>query len=434
MRILYLTHQYFPRHVGGTEVFTRSVRNRAAQAGHSTLLVTTHESGRPEREHIFSEKTEFDGLPVLELHFNLAACKRPAQYEYDNPLVGREMAAILADYKPQIVHCMHPMKLSKSALDACYKKNIPVVISLADFWLLCPRHSLLTWDNKLCTGPDKRLKCSSCLHHLHGYPSSPQSLADLGPLLLDLKDINGRAKALRASALKARRLIALSKFQKDIFTKNGYPEHRIEVMQHGIETTELSKFQKSKSPGATGQARVLGFIGSIVPIKGLHVLFDALKQCKDACVELWVYGELREADDYVESIRQAASRDPRIKLKGRFAPEQLGQVLSEMDALLVPAVWYENEPLVVKAAQFMGIPLFLSDIGSLTEMVEQSRTGRLIEAGNPDAWANAIREAAIEPLLRPDASAVRTVDQNAAEFLSIYEFESKGTNGNSTPD
>lgn len=423
MKVLYMVHQYFPRHLGGTEVFTRGLATRAAKAGHQVLVLCCHEAEKVNRPSAQTFETSYDDVAVKEIHFNLSDFELRSRCEYDNEVVGKEVEKTLCSFQPDIVHVMHPMKLSHSALDACSRNSIPFIVSLCDFWLICPRHSLLTWDNKLCSGPDQFLKCTACLKHLHGYPESPNNLQDMIKLAKDLTAIASRKKELKSSVLKAKRIVALSEFQKRIFLNNGYPSSKIEVMQHGIETKELDQILESSSklrkPHAPSR---LGFIGSIVAIKGLHVLTEALKLSKTAELELHVYGKIPD-NEYGQAVLNAAEADPRIMLKGTFPPEKLGEVLLSIDALLLPALWYENEPIVVKAAQYMGVPVVLSKLGSLVDMVENETNGILVEAANVEAWAEAITRAAKGNLPKPDAGLVKSLDTNALAFFEMYKQE-----------
>lgn len=406
---------------------TRGLVKRAKAAGHEVLVLCCHESPDPDPANFHLERTRFDDVPVFELHFNLSVCPDPARYEYDNPFVGKQVLSILEEFKPDIAHCLHPMKLSKSALDACFKKKVPVVTTLSDFWLICPRHSLLTWENKLCDGPNRFLKCSACLRHLHGYPHQPEAWRDLGLFVKDVQAISARPESLKQSVLKSKRILALSSFQKSKFVENGYPIDRIELLRHGVESSDLipdeAKLKQLNVDRSDGVLR-MGFIGSVVPIKGLHILLEAFKLCSKQTAELFVYGELRD-DPYSISIRRQAEKNPRVRLMGRFPQEDFGTVLKSLDVLLVPALWYENDPLVVKAAQFLGVPLILSKIGSLAEMVEHPNTGWLVDADDIAAWAKAIEKAQIDSLPSPDPKSVRKADDHAADLFEIYAREAR---------
>ena len=59
MRIIYMLHQYFPRHIGGTEILARGLIRRAKAQGHEVLVITCHESGCSNVSDFHVEKSEY---------------------------------------------------------------------------------------------------------------------------------------------------------------------------------------------------------------------------------------------------------------------------------------------------------------------------------------------------------------------------------------
>lgn len=436
MRLLYLTHQYFPRHVGGTEVYTHALARRAAAAGFPVAVLTYHESpsGRPADYGVFDQQHE--GIAVREVHYNLSVAPDPARYEHDNGFTAELITRELLTFRPDLVHVMHAMKLSGSALGACAALGIPFVVTLCDFWFICPRHTLIKWDGSLCAGPEHRLACVKCLHDTHGFvPAALASLpeADMlseirrgargrqrqpAALWRDLRAIRRRNRYLARELLRARRIIALSSFQKRIFVRNGIPGERIEVIEHGLEVAGLR-------PGThrLGTVPRVTYIGSLVPHKGPHVLLEAVAQIPAAPIECRIYGALPPTA-YGSRLQALAGHDARIRFMGEFPPSALGQVLAETDTLAVPSLWYENDPLVVKAALYTGTPVLASRIGSLAEMVTPALNGWLLEPGDAVEWAAALERIVADPAaLRAAPTPVKTMDDNAREMFAIYAEE-----------
>ena len=106
---------------------------------------------------------------------------------------------------------------------------------------------------------------------------------------------------------------------------------------------------------------------------------------------------------------------------GTFPPDEMGRVLETADALAMPALWYENEPLVVKAAQYTGVPVLASDIGTLATSVRHGSGGLLLPPGDIAAWADAIEALTPKTFARliPDRS-IKSMDENARELMVIY--------------
>jgi glycosyltransferase involved in cell wall biosynthesis len=436
VRIVYLTHQYFPRHTGGTEIYTRGLAERARRAGHSARVITCVESPHLDAAHHGARHTEHEGVPVTELHFNLSAAPEPALAEYDNPFTGELLRRELETVRPDLVHATHLMKLSASALEVCSQLDIPVVLTLTDYWLICPRHTLLRWNNQLCGGPSHDLDCARCLRHTHGFAAGrmqnlPAHLlrlgAGLGHLALadrlprfwrDVRAIRRRNDYLRRAVCRAARVIALSPLLKELFVRNGYPADQIEVLQHG---PEMEGLDQAATPPRSDELEVV-FIGSLAYHKGPHILLEALALRPELELRLLIYGEACGSDPYLDSLRSKAAADRRVRLMGTFPPDEMGRVLASADVLAAPALWYENNPLVVQAARRVGVPVMASDLGTLASSVEHGRDGWLVPAGDARAWASALAGLTRErlPPRAPNRS-VKSMDENASEIFAIYQ-------------
>lgn len=411
MRIAYLTHQYFPRHIGGTEVYTRGLARRARAAGHEVLVVTAHDPLSWNRALQGVRRSEHEGIPLTEVHYSLGTAPEPARYEYENPYAAAKVKEELSWFKPDIVHVTHAMKLSGACLEACDALGIPFIVTLCDFWFICPRHTLLTWEGHLCEGPSDPTACVKCLHHTHGFPETETVK----------RAARRRPSYLREALLKARRIITLSNFQKQMFVQNGFPEERIETLAHGLETLGLDPERKEK----TGTPKVL-FIGSLVEHKGAHVLLEALSRLRELPLECLIYGSFNPNDPYGDRLKELAASDPRVHFMGTFPPDEMGKILAQGDVLALPAQWYENDPLVLKAALYMGIPVLVSNLGSLPERVQDGHQGILLPPGDVEAWARGLKQVlGSEQMENLPGEKIKTMDEHAEEIFDVYREELK---------
>jgi glycosyltransferase involved in cell wall biosynthesis len=303
------------------------------------------------------------------------------------------------------------MKLSVAALDVCREQGIPTIVTLSDFWFLCARTNLLTWDGKLCSGPRGFTNCMKCVSDLHGVSEN------LANTITVLK----RAGRLKRSLLRANRIIALTEFQKKVFVDCGYPAARIEVLEHGPEAECLLLESASGREIQGKPSLVIGIVGSLVKHKGVHILAQALKELPQLNVEIQVWGPIRECDPYVVELQEFAGADHRFVLRGGFEPHQLGKIISQFDILAMPALWHENGPLVVKAAMAQGVPVLASKVGSLSEMIKDGKNGWLVPAGDVGAWARSISHLSATPPKIFPLQAIKTAEQNADEFLCLYK-------------
>src|SRR5207245_5085490 len=126
----------------------------------------------------------------------------------------------------------------------------------------------------------------------------------------------------------------------------------IEVFSHVVETVGL---EWGWFYGV--EELMIVFIGSLVYHEGLHILLVALALHPSCKVRLLLYGDASGSNPYIDSLKKLIAADDRVKLMGEFPIDEMGRVLETAHALAMPALWFENEPLVRKAARYIGLPV-----------------------------------------------------------------------------
>ncbi len=69
--------------------------------------------------------------------------KRIDKDNYKNKNIDKKLAEIIQKNKSDIVHIGHLNHLSTGVIDEIKKQNIPIIYTLHDFWLMCPRGQFL---------------------------------------------------------------------------------------------------------------------------------------------------------------------------------------------------------------------------------------------------------------------------------------------------
>ncbi|MEE8201147.1 MAG: glycosyltransferase family 4 protein [Candidatus Acidoferrales bacterium] len=440
MKILYVSHLFLPQFSGGTEVLTYEVAREMQRRGHEVEVLTCEDwrasapvSGRDE---------PYGGVPVHRLRLNASRSDDPMRAQYHFPAVEEYLRAWLGAKRPDLVHVHHFGNVTTAAATAAYALGIPVVFTATDFWLICPTSQLLRYDQSLCNGPTNLAKCAKCVATryqrarpyrplLSAVPEPVFNLAArlmapaLGGLLASARAVTSlvkRAEWNRQVAEKFSRFLVASRFMRERFAENRVPTERMELVGFGIDTRWAASLTSRRFEGPLR----IGFIGAIAPHKGLHVLVEAFRRLKAGNqARLEVYGRLDFAPPYGERVQGQASGLEGIEFRGTFPHQEMGRVLSELDVLVVPSVWYENTPLVLHAAQAARLPLIVSDMGGLVEMVRDGENGLVVPAGDAEALAATLERCLREPGLLPRLSRqmppVKTIEAYAEELLARYE-------------
>jgi glycosyltransferase involved in cell wall biosynthesis len=441
MRILLTVHQFLPDFAYGTEVLTFTAAKELQRRGHQVEVLTAF----PVHEHVDDDARVdsyvHDGIPVTRFRFSwepMGSQTLPLEMEYDNHLAGECLRDLLRSKRFDLVHGFHMHRLSARLVEVCREEGIPVLYTATDYWLVCPVGRLLLPDGAACAGPDG--KARNCVRHLvqiQGSPRAQRMVSHLPARLVALAVAAGEKAGWRKAATYApvlrrpafmrermngfARVFVTTAAMGEIFCKQGLEPGRVKVLPHAIDTRAIRR-----TPLAPGRDRlVVGFIGTLAQWKGPQVLVEAMDRLgAQAPVELRIYGEPAPGDPTVESLRESARRDPRIRLLGTFPNERIGDVLADIDVLAVPSTWRENLPLVVLSALAAGRPVLGSAVPGIEGVVKDGVNGRVVPAGDASALAAVLgswaRDRGELERLASSAEPVGTLTQYVDELEGSY--------------
>lgn len=441
MRVLIATHFFPPGHHGGTEAYTFGLAQALRQHGHSPFVICAEDWGTGPNWVPAPEDTVYAGIPVRRLRWNWRLAPRPFVSLYDNAEVERHFAGYVRQLEPDVVHVTSCYTLGARIIRASRQAGIPTLLTLTDFWFLCPRHTLLRGDGSLCEGPESAVGCLKCLSSgVRAYRALtavlPSDVVAGGLLAVSrwpwirlprglrgsVGDAMARLAFLRREFEHVDVALAPSQFLIDVFVRYGYPVRRFRLWPYGLDTSWLSSLRPRE---AEARPRV-GYIGQIDPIKGVHLLVEAFQSLSgQVSGELRIYGDLAKNPRYGEKLRGVARRNPDIRFMGPFERSQIADVLSELDIVAVPSVWYENAPVVITEAFAARKPVIATNLPGMGELVEHGVNGLLFERGDVSGLASAIRllvgDSALRGRLRDGVKPVRTVEQEVKELSQLYE-------------
>ena len=137
-------------------------------------------------------------------------------------------------------------------------------------------------------------------------------------------------------------------------------------------------------------SRVLLFFGLIRPYKGLSVLLDAFGLLQTQDVQLIVAGECyQDANRYRRHIEDLGLTQ-RIHFHDRYIPnEEVSKYFSAADVVVLPYLSATGSGIVQIAFAF-GVPVIVSAVGGIPELVQDNRTGLLVPPDDPNALAGAV--------------------------------------------
>ncbi|MGZ4386852.1 MAG: glycosyltransferase [Gaiellaceae bacterium] len=362
MRIALVTHQFFPAFYTGVERLTLNLAAQLRRMGHDCLVVTSaeHSSGS---EQPYSH----EGTWVRPLVSKRADLARPWSQGLE---VGMRLGAVPDDEGVELVHVMQPMRLP-SVFEQARARRLPLVAHVADFSYLCARLNMLRPDNGLCPGAEDGRACIRAC----GIREGPQR-------------VEWGRKALAGAAV-----ICPCRFTIELHAREGFDTSGWSHVPWGVDFA-LHPRRLSAPPG---DKLVLGFVGTLLRHKGPHVLVDALRRLPDAPLELRLYGESFHEQAYERELRRLAAGDRRIRFEGSYEHAQFARVLAGLDAVAIPSLWHENLPTTGLNAIAAGVPLIVSDVGGLQELIDDYDCGLTYPVGDAGALAALLGRLLDEP-------------------------------------
>jgi len=422
MRLLYVIHQFFPDCHSGTEQHCLAAAREARRRGADVTVLSLHWKHDRELPAVELFEQPYDGFRVLRLNHWRGINRNDVLRDYDNRHLESWFQSVLDSVRPDAVHFFHLRQLGSNLMSVARNSGARVIVSLTDFWFLCPRFTLLRPDGSVCSGPpDGGAGCVACNHpELAGVEPAtgePQ-LTDQAPMRLRALLDRQATQLERLSAADA--VFAPSNFLASMFAQNGLAPERMQVVPYGLEPDRIVPIPTERPR----RPLRLAFCGVLSPWKGPHLVVEAVRQTQ-APVELRIHGRLDEPmfADYIDDVRKKAEGDDRITFAGAYSGNEAARVFADMDVLVVPSTWYENTPFVVLEAFAAGVPVIASDLGGISEVVREGTTGLLFPPGCVSALTTAIERLATDPdlfaRLRP--SPPPGISECYDRFAAAYE-------------
>ncbi|NMG20018.1 glycosyltransferase [Brasilonema bromeliae] len=296
----------------------------------------------------------------------------------------------ISHFRPDIVHVHNffPL-LSPAVYDACRDANIPVVQTLHNYRLACPKAMPLR-DGKICEDCIGKVVPWSGVAHGCYRGSRVQSAAVA--TMLTFHTFRGTWQN-RVDAY-----IALTNFHKDKMVQAGLPRDKIHVKPNFV----LPPKFKSETHKLKNYAL---FVGRLSEEKGVSTLIDAYAQ-GHLSIPLKIVGD-GPLDEALRQQVQTRGLGEVITFLGRQTKATVLELMYNAKFLIFPSIWYEGFPLTIAEAFACSLPVIAAKLGSMAEIVEDGVTGLHFEVRNPLDLAAKINWAITHP------EAIDTMEINA---------------------
>jgi glycosyltransferase involved in cell wall biosynthesis/MoaA/NifB/PqqE/SkfB family radical SAM enzyme len=384
MKILQVIHGYPMRYNAGSEVYTQTLCHGLAAAGHEVHVFTREEDSFSPDSALRRERDADDPRIALYVVNNPRSRDR-----YRHVGIDERFVEVLEDVRPDVMHIGHLNHLSTSLVGKTAERGVPVVFTLHDYWVMCPRGQFMQMHPEdsedlwaACNGQQDRKCAERCYaRYFSGAPEEHEQ---------DVRHwedwVARRMRHLREVVELVDVFVAPSEYllrrYRDEF---GLPASKLVYLDYGFDRERLAGRVR-----VSGEPFTFGYIGTHIPAKGIHHLIEAFGLLRGA-PRLRVWGRHRGQDsDALHALAAALPGDAASRVE--WLPEYRNQdivrdVFNRVDAIVVPSVWVENSPLVIHEAQQARVPVITADVGGMAEYLHHEVNGLLFAHRDPASLA-----------------------------------------------
>jgi glycosyltransferase involved in cell wall biosynthesis len=360
MKILFVNKYFYLR--GGCEYVFFDTVKLFEERGHSAVFFSMqHPRNFPSRyEKFFASYNDYENASFSQ---KISAAGKLI-YNFE---AKKKIGQLLDLTRPDIVHINNMYhQLSPSILHSIKKRDIPVVMTLHDFKMVCPSYALDDGHGlcKACAGRQFynciRKRCMKGSAAMSGLVSLEMFLHHSCMHIYDLVDV----------------CIAPSLFLKETMRAMGFDKPLVHLPNF--------IFLDQWTPQYDWQDDSIVYFGRLVPGKGLETLIDTIECMPDIRLKIIGEGPLRPL------LEEKSKKFNRVSFLGYRKGDDLRDQIRRAKFVVFPAEGFENNPRTIIEAFALGKPVVASVIGGVPELVLDGKTGLLFKPGDRKSLASAI--------------------------------------------
>lgn len=357
MRILQVSQNYSIH--GGSDRHFIDLMDLLRRKGHEVLPFAAKGSSKDsdEGETWFPEAADFENPSLRDL----------VLYVYSAP-ARRTISDLLDQFQPDVVHLhIYYGKLTGSILRPIRERGIPIVQTLHEYKLICPVYTLVSHGEI----------CEACRGHLF-YRAALRRCNRNSLSRSVLSAVESYASHWLGAVDAVDEFIAISDFQRD------------KLIQYGLPAGRLTRIYNFNPTPETPPARTTGdyvlYFGRLEPVKGVFEYLNAVGSLK---IPALVVGDGSAREAMVQRARDHGW--DHIRFEPFLSSTDLRPLIANSAFSVLPAKWYEPFGLTILESYAAGKPVVASAIGGIPEIVEDGRSGLLVQPGDEVGLREAIK-------------------------------------------
>lgn len=405
--ILYVLHSDFREgasdNCGGTQFHVRDLTN--AFKDEINVFVAAMDKG-------ILNLTAYIGDEEFFLRFDVD--KKTDFYEFHNSSLSQIWDIICRDFGIDLIHVHHLYGMSFDIFYKAKELDIPIVMTLHDYFCICPTIKLFTDEQNSCAGKTVETeKCRGCLNSVCGISSQIDYISLWRKKSEEIFNICSRL------------------FVPDESTKNIYEYYypklveNIKVIPHGYMSinVEAAKTVDTNAIEISKEKKELhvAFIGGISYEKGGLPIANIISNCREK-VKWYVMGDIG-----VSELQKISGEN--IVKTGRYSPDELPILLkkNQIDVIGIISIWPETYSYTLTEALLNGVPVITTNIGALGRRTEEIDCGWAVSTDNVETeFCQKLHELIENPSLIADkreiikSISIKSLTEMASDYRTEY--------------
>ncbi len=371
MKIVLATEYFYPISKGGTEMYVYQLAKELINNGHDCVVISLSNE--------FKEDI-YEGIQIFYIPFI-----NGDHLESEVPENLHALISVLDKINPQIVH-LHSLSPSLGVNHLVHLHLIGYITfftaHLPSF--TCARGDLLYNGKEICDGEIIYDRCMNCILNSKGKKNKlSNSLITLASknkyiqnLFPTLAIIQNKINSVELVKKYIDEIIVVSGWQNEVLLLNKFNSSNLAVCRQAIDK-DIILYEKKNPIRAKLK---IGYIGRIVPEKGIDVLLDCLKEVDNDIFELYVAAIKTENHlNYYHANKKLALNLNSVWKENLNSADVLN-FIDEIDLLVVPSVWLETGPYVIYEALARKVPVLAFKKGGSVELIKNGVDSILVES------------------------------------------------------
>ena len=400
-------------------------------------------TGRTDSKNPVFTVRDYEYGPLKVRAVNLWKFYRPECREnYFNPGIEPLFERYIKEIRPNIIHYHSLQAMGASILSIGARHGIPQVLTMHDWWWMCTDLFLVDREMRFCKESVDIEKCTCC---------------GVNP-----KFYRERLTYLKKQLDYVEKIFTPSAFLRESLVRNGFDGNKITVLENGV-TRKTPIYPKVKSVLVR-----FGYFGGDNLHKGIHVLWEAISGLKGGC-EVRLYGIeetpgismaapernfgywikrcwyllLHQTPQYIlkklwkvtcrtlfekkwPTVMEDIGKTPKVRTFPHFNHDDIGNIFSEIDILIIPSVMLESFNIVARESFLYSVPVICSDSGGLMDIVVDGINGLVFKRGYTEGLRASMQRVIENPMLIDrlkkgiDVSRIKSAEEQAARAMSVY--------------